>query len=197
MLWQLVPDSSIPPDRDSVFRILGESESLYFLVVTFGFVCDVFFIVSTRRLLKKARESKTSTEVAVILLLNLMLAVCLILPFLVGPGSLIAAAVYLIGKIGTLNVPWAIWRSVPVAAYFTATSNILDVMLAVIFEILALALLLHRALWPLLNRTLFRLQHIGTNGRRAIMVTIGFALVGASLTGKVPELVQKIVEKLG
>ena len=64
------------------------------------------------------------------------------------------------------------------------------------FSVCALTLLLHRALWPVLNRTLFRLQYVGTNGRRAILLTIGFALIGAGIAGKVPEVVQKTIEAL-
>ncbi len=66
-----------------------------------------------------------------------------------------------------------------------------------LFVLLALVLLIHRAIWPLLTRTLFRMADIGTKGRRAILTTVGLALLAAGISGKVPELVQKLIEKLG
>jgi hypothetical protein len=39
------------------------------------------------------------------------------------------------------------------------------------------------------------MQDIGTKGRRAILTTVGLALIAAGVTGKVPELVQKVIEK--
>jgi hypothetical protein len=38
---------------------------------------------------------------------------------------------------------------------------------------------------------------IGTKGRRAILTTIGLALIAAGITGKFPELVQKVIETFG
>jgi hypothetical protein len=51
-------------------------------------------------------------------------------------------------------------------------SNMFDIVLALLFVLLAVMLLIHRLLWPLLTRTLFRMQDIGTKGRRAILATI-------------------------
>lgn len=154
-------------------------ELIFPMIPVIGFICDVLFIATTRRLLRWAQESTSSVEVVLIVLFNLVLAVALMAP-LVFWHSLV--------KLPAIAI---------VDAALVAVSNVFDVILALMFVVLALTLLTHRALWPLLNRTLFRLQDVGTKGRRAILVTVGFALMGAGLTGKVPELVKEIVEKLG
>jgi glucose-6-phosphate isomerase len=64
--------------------------------------------------------------------------------------------------------------------------------------LLATLLLIHRALWPLLTRTLFRMADIGTKGRRAILTAIGISLLGTSVFGeKFPELLKEFVKAFG
>ncbi len=76
-------------------------------------------------------------------------------------------------------------------------SNFFDVAIALLFVLLAFVLLVHRLAWPLLTRTLFKMADIGTKGRRAILTTVGLALLAAGISGNVPELVQKLIEKFG
>ena len=64
---------------------------------------------------------------------------------------------------------------------FTAWSNFLDFLLALLFVLPSVLLLVHRAFWPLLTRTLFRMTDIGTKGRRGILIVIGLALITHSL----------------
>jgi len=60
-------------------------------------------------------------------------------------------------------------------------------------------LLIHRAVWPILIRTLFRMQDIGTKGRRAILTAVGVALLGLVRCSveKVPELLKDLIKILG
>jgi hypothetical protein len=62
-----------------------------------------------------------------------------------------------------------------------AITNVFDTVLALLFVVLALLLLIHRCIWPLLARSLFRMQEIGTKGRRGILFAAGLALLGAGL----------------
>jgi hypothetical protein len=149
-----------------------------------GFACDVAFIILTRRLLRWAGGMTSSLKVFATVFLTLLLAIFLILPALYNtppyseqwgsPIEFVFQAIHLVGQ-----------------------SNILDALLALLFVLLAAILLIHRLLWPLLTRTLFRAQEVGTKGRRAILTTVGLALLAAGVTGRVPELVQKLIEKLG
>jgi hypothetical protein len=135
-----------------------------------GFACDLIFIALTRQFLRWAGRMSSSLKVATVVLVNLLLALVLVSPLIFDKPH----------AAGLLQV--------------VAASNAFDVAL---FVLLALMFLIHRALWPLMTRTLFRIQDIGTKGRRAILTTIGFALLAAGVTGKVPELLQKLIERLG
>jgi hypothetical protein len=153
----------------------------------FGFVCDVGFIAVTRKLIRAAGEMNQSLKVMMVLLLDLCLAAVL-----VGPVFLLFAH-FLRGKF-LFGIRFEVLNY---HAYWVSQTNLLDAFIALIFVVLAMLLLAHRAIWPLLTRTLFRMQDIGTKGRRAILTTVGLALIAAGVTGKVPELVQKVIEKFG
>jgi hypothetical protein len=150
-----------------------------------GFVCDVIYIALTRWLLRWAGEMTSTVKIAATVFLSCLVALLLVFPLLL---------VYFIPT----YLPYrefqylVLLKLVPVAV-----GNIVDAALSLLFVLLAGMLLIHRAVWPLLTRTLFRMADIGTKGRRAILTTVGFALLAAGVTGKVPELVQKLIEKLG
>jgi hypothetical protein len=145
-----------------------------------GFVCDVVFIAFTRKMLLKASVISRSSTILVLVLSNVVLAVLLVGPYLIERLNLIPP--------DRLNLRWFPLLSL---------TNMFDVALALLFALLAVLLLIHRAIWPLLTRTLFRMTDVGTKGRRAILTTVGLALLAAGISGKVPELVQKVIEKFG
>lgn len=146
-----------------------------------GFCCDVFFIAATRRLVRWAGEMTRSLTVVGILTCNLLLAVALVAPGLVWQRASIASLF-----IGSR------WWFVILVTMAVGLSNLFDFLFASLFAVLAAVLLIHRALWPLLTRTLFRMQGIGTNGRRAILLLVGTTLIGVSGT-KLPEFLNELV----
>jgi len=75
------------------------------------------------------------------------------------------------------------------------SSNLFDSLFAFVFVVLAAVLLVHRALWPVLTRTLFRMSDIGTTGRRGILITVGLALLGWSGV-QLPDLLKELVKGL-
>src|ERR1700722_138640 len=150
-----------------------------------GFCCDVMFIAATRRLVPWAGEMTRSLTIVGILTCNLLLAVALVAPGLA----------WQLASIASLFVG-SRWWFVIVVTMTVGLSNLFDFLFASLFAVLAAVLLIHRALWPLLTRTLFRMQGIGTKGRRAILVLIGFTLMGASRT-KFPELSKKLAQIFG
>jgi hypothetical protein len=154
-----------------------------------GFVCDAVFIALTRQLLQRAGEMKRSFPILLIVLSNLLLAVVLIGPFV---ADTLAAR----------NFPYhdVAWPDAPFSpiVYMISQTNVFDTALALLFVLLCVILLVHRALWPLLTRTLFRMTEVGTKGRRAILTAVGLALLSASVFGgKFPELLKEIVKAFG
>jgi hypothetical protein len=147
----------------------------------FGFACDVLFIAITRKLLRKASETNKSSAVVVLVLLNVLLAAVLVGPYFIDRLNLIPA--------NRLHFDWLA---------FVALTNMFDAALALLFALLAVLLLIHRAVWPLLTRTLFKMQDIGTKGRRGILAALGVALLGTSVFGeKVPDLFKDLMKVFG
>jgi hypothetical protein len=176
-IWRFNPNSD--PARADV------SANILYLAVG-GFACDVAFIALTRRFVLWAGEMTSTLRVMGAIVLDVFLSLALMAPFLL---SLINALSH-----RYFSVLLTRWFGVLDAI---ALTNVFDVALALVFVLLAAVLLVHRAVWPLLTRTLFRMADIGTKGRRAILTTAGLALIAAGVTGKVPELLQKLIEKLG
>ncbi|MGO9678009.1 MAG: hypothetical protein ACLPW4_12225 [Candidatus Sulfotelmatobacter sp.] len=119
-------------------------------------------------------------------LLNLLMAACLVSPYF---SSEIESANH--ARVGERLVDFL---GSP-AAYYIAQTNWIDVVLALLFVSLTVVLLMHRVLWPLLSRPLFRMQDIGTKGRRAILTAVGLSLLtGSFFGGKVPEWLKEILK---
>jgi hypothetical protein len=147
-----------------------------------SFVCDVIFIALTRRLLRWAGQMTSFFRVLAVIVLNFLLAVFLVMPlFLAG-----AFAVQAHEEQKALILPFAL----------IGFSNLFDVVLSSFFVFLTLMLLIHRVLWPLLSRTLFRMQDIGTKGRRAILSAVGLTLIGWSGV-HLPDLLKELLKILG
>jgi hypothetical protein len=159
--------------------------TIFFFLLIGGFCFDALFIVFTRQLLELAGGMARSRRVVAILIVDFLLAVAL-----VGPAFFWTNERFIHLVKG---------RTIVAASVATvAMSNMFDAALSLLFVLLAVVLLVHRAVWPLLTRTLFRIADIGTKGRRAILTTVGIALLGTSVFGgKFPELVAKLIEKFG
>jgi hypothetical protein len=172
------------PNLDSA-RAEVSANVLYLAVG--GFACDVAFVALTRRFVMWTGEMTSTVKVMGTIVLNVFLALCLTAPLLF---SFINALSH-----RYLSVFFTRWFGILDAI---ALTNVFDVALALLFVLLATLLLIHRALWPLLTRTLFRMADIGTKGRRAILTAIGISLLGTSVFGeKFPELLKEFVKAFG
>jgi hypothetical protein len=155
----------------------GEMAAALFGAVLGSYGCDIAFISLTRGLLRWSGQMTSSPKVLGIVAVNLLLALTLL--FLgVAPGLILRArdphydiscsagnAAHVLLNCALPMVSWA---------------NLFDILLALLFVALAVVLLVHRAFWPLLCRTLFRVQSVGTKGRRGILFAVGLGLIGWS-----------------
>jgi hypothetical protein len=162
-------------EHSQIKAVFGLASSVI-LLIFLSWVCDFVFVVTTRKLIQWAGAMDSALRILTVVVLNILLAGCMMLPGL----KIEAQSGYSVG--------WFIGM--------VSLSNIIDVVFALLFVILGAILLIHRALWPLLTRTLFRMQDIGTKGRRGILMTVGLALLGWS-GAKLPELVKELVKALG
>ena len=168
-------------NRVSSFELYFVYDFIISFLGVLGFVCDVVFIAVTRKVLRKASETSRSSTILILVLSNIVLATFLVGPFLIERLNLIPPT--------KLNLLWF---------PLIGLTNMFDVALALLFAFLAVLLLIHRAVWPLLTRTLFRMTDIGTKGRRGILTAFGVALLSASVFGeKVPDLFKDLMKVFG
>jgi hypothetical protein len=165
---------------------------LVLMPMSIGIAFDMGFIVVTRVMLRSAGQMASSTRVVTVIVANCLLALLLESPLL------IIVDLYMEGKLPSEHSATGNFAFFLNLATFSSLGNAFDVCLALLFVLLALMLLLHRFVWPLLTRSVFKMQDIGTKGRRAILATLGTALLGSSMFGgKFPELLQQLIQRLG
>jgi hypothetical protein len=148
-----------------------------------GFCCDVLFIAATRRLVRWVGEMTRVLTMVSVLTINVLLAVAMVAP----------VAAWQLPSVSRLL--FTRWWFVVEASMAIWSSNLFDSLFAFVFVVLAAVLLVHRALWPVLTRTLFRMSDIGTTGRRGILITVGLALLGWSGV-QLPDLLKELVKGL-
>jgi hypothetical protein len=159
--------------------ILIDTQISYTLV--FSYLCDLIFIIVTRVLIRRTSEMSSVSKMMLPLLATLGLALILVSPMLIAKP---------LGNRFSENATGTV--------YLVGASNLFDVALALLFGFMVCILLVHSAVWPLLTRTLFRMQDIGTKGRRGILTAVGLALLGTSVFGgKFPELVKDLIKLFG
>jgi hypothetical protein len=78
---------------------------------------------------------------------------------------------------------------------FGAESNVITVVFAIIFLILALLMIVHRAFWPLINRPIYALAGLGIIRRRKLLGAAGILLLGLAV-GYEPSWLKEIIDKL-
>jgi hypothetical protein len=154
-----------------------------------GFACDIAFVAVTRQLLRLTRGMNKSINIVMVVVVNLFLAGFLISPYLAEwiPREHIDR----LSRPSSESLGYEVLRLV-------SLTNIFDVVLALLFVVLAAILIVHRAVWPLLTRTLFKMTDIGTKGRRAILTAVGMALLSASFFHeKIPDLLKEVIKAFG
>jgi len=133
--------------------------SIVAVVVAFSFACGICFVVLTRRVLRRIERSQSVLNIALLLLANVALA-----------GVLIAGP-YFLQFVAPSGWTWAR------AAWRLGLLNTIAGLLSAAFIAVSLLMLAHRAMWPVVYRTLYGLQRMGIKPRRAFLLAIGLALL--------------------
>src|SRR5262249_32272176 len=130
-----------------------------------GVLCDIVFIALTRKLLRWLAGALSSIRILLILILNFSLAFA----FFVGP-------ILLNPLIDTERLhmwSWLPWlfpstfghgdskRDTLAFVILIGQSNLIGFIISLVFIALTVALLLHRVIWPMLDRPIYSLQRLG------------------------------------
>ena len=73
--------------------------------------------------------------------------------------------------------------------------NLLIAFVSIAFIALAMVMLIHKMLWPLLERPVYALQRFGVARRSKLLATIGIILVGVAID-VFPTWLKDVIDKL-
>ncbi len=148
--------------------------SLCIVVISLGLLSDIMFVSMTRGLLRRCAKSQSTTEVVGITSANLLLALFLLL-----------APAYISAQLGDAPFPFF------AVGFMVAVSNVFSGLCALVFGMVSVVLLLHRILWPFVERLLYLAARQGVARRRKSLVVLGALLVGFAIP-----CVRTVMEKL-
>lgn len=129
------------------------------LPLAVSFVCDVSYVTLTRWMLRRVSTGSRVYEVALMVAVNLFI---LYLVFL-GPIQLGARV-------------FRYWRGGGVAIMLSFALNAIDFFAGSAALLLGLALLIHRLLWPIVEKPLYALQRYGVISNKKLLWGAGLAL---------------------
>jgi hypothetical protein len=170
------------PQAQNVSHLGTESvRTLLVALLSIGVLCDIAFILVTRKLIRWAEHLDRAGKILGLVTLNLLIA-----GVLLGPGLWIVLR---------KTVGQNTFRDCTAAV---SMSNVFDALFALLYVVLVLTLLIHALLWPLLNRALYYTQDLGTKGRRSILTSIGLGLLWLAVSGgKFPEFLKEVLKAFG
>lgn len=169
----------VPVNLNLSFGMLLFHLRIMVVSICVSVLMDFGFITVTRGIIRNAGTMRQTTNIVAAVSSTFVLALALISPLA-------------LRRVWTHTRPYS---ELLRAGHIVAVSNTFDILLACLFGFLVVLLLVHRALWPILVRTVFRLQEVGTKTRRLILSLIGVALLAQSVAGgHFPELIQELTK---
>lgn len=170
----------------------------YLTAIAIAVICDMLFVALTRWILQWVSELNSSFKIIATLFLNS----CLVVSFLIVPLYYQDAfARYAIGQYPQAEVGfWSGWfgpgfgMNLPELYDLAFFSNFYTSLIATLFIVLIIIMLLHKLLWPIIERPVYALQEIGVARRKKVLAALGIVLIAIWL-GRTSEFL-KIFEKL-
>lgn len=135
------------------------------LTVASSFVSDFLYIAITRWMLRKMPKIEKSYKIVFGIMINILIMVGLItVPAYLGLMTLLKFHSFMVG----------------VALIFCLFLNSIDVLVCLTFIVLALALLVHRLVWPVLERPLYAFARLDVVGRKKLLYVAAVVLFALS-----------------
>lgn len=149
------------------------------LCLGFSLLFDISYIAFTRWILRRISRLDRIGEILLVAALQILfLSGLLILPLFVGSK--------LIPLSGTFGL----------AMVLSIVLNLIDAFATIAALIVAALLLLHRIIWPALQRPIYAIQRMSHINRRGWLWSAGIALLTFAVTG-FPDWVKTLFERLG
>ncbi|HEX6070103.1 MAG TPA: hypothetical protein VFZ18_09765 [Longimicrobiaceae bacterium] len=138
----------------------GVGTATFLLAFMTAFACDIASILITMALLERLVRARTTIHAAGWLLLDATAAAAMLLI----PLSLVLLVVHPEGAVGTYLV-------------FLAAANISTALPSAVYLLIALGLVLHRLLWPLVLRPFYNVVHAERLSHPKTLASLGLALL--------------------
>lgn len=173
----------------------GLEAAYYLIFVALTIVSDALFIAATRWLLRISSRLNSRIKILGLMLGNVSLACLLVVvPVSLAWGARAVPSIIRSDSIFETVNRYAL-SSRPRASFLAtlAASNMLDGVVACAFFILLSVLLLHRAIWPTVQRPVYALAARGIVSRRKFFLFLGVALAGL---GGMPASAMTLIKEL-
>jgi hypothetical protein len=144
-----------------------------FLMFFASFLCDVLFIAFTRWMLKRTESLRNVGYIVLLLLLNVIVALALSFGYLLSDtwlGQRVEPYLHLPGRLAN-------------QLEFVSLLNLFDLFICGVYVLVLSGILLHRLLWPLVERPLYSLARFGVIKNKKLLWTLGTALLIGPGTG--------------
>jgi hypothetical protein len=140
---------------------------------------DFFFIALTRVMLARAAQSNSFIKIVALALGNASLAAVL---FIVPSAIGLFAPIYRPLGVVSGGPPLRLIQEVELVFLFVAASNLLDALVSLSWFLIAIMMLLHRLLWPLIERPVYALfRHRVFSEQKKLVFFSGVALLGLAI----------------
>jgi hypothetical protein len=162
--------------------------AIAFVLMLISFGCDMGFIILTRRALQVASSTSDSLKIVGSMMLNYFAAWLLVaMPF-----YRLVLRPQFHGTLYSEGSKWfyLTWYDIADGVVY---SNLLGGMVASVFILCGLIMLLHRFVWPLVERPIYALGNLGIARRRKVLATLGVLLISVAF-GNPVEWLAKLIE---
>lgn len=149
--------------------IKTEREILTLIAICLGAVTDIGALFVVRTLLRRFLKFKSFGAAIRLLIAHIALVAIAVAPFAGAPW---------LNRV-TERSPW--YQLVQLAGYWTSSNAFVVIAATTLITVLSL-MAIHRLIWPLMERTLYRIATFGVFEHRKVLFTTGVALICASST---------------
>jgi hypothetical protein len=185
-------------DPKLVFGVMVTSYGSICVALIIHVMTDAIFIAITRKLLRWSSGLHSFTKITGLIVFNLILAFMLIKAPLLLQDWINEA---LIDWESVITPEWGVTRDMATLIDYAifiiikifAASNLVTALFSFVFIVLGGVMLLHRLFWPLLDRPIYALEKLGFIRRKKLAFTLGIALIGVAVGGKVPSLLKDVI----
>lgn len=197
LMWLLGEEEFDPHRSPITFIALLILYSSGILVLSFA--CDILFIGAGRWVVRRAAAMNNFWKISCVIVLNLSIAIGLcIYPLMWGSDRVVEEV-----NAQVVMYSLAIMFSDPPphpgphillgqCVIIASASNAIDGLLASVFVVLAILMVVHRIIWPILARPVYALADLGMIQQRKLLGCVGLALLGFGI-GKLPEFVKQVI----